>query len=207
MFRSKAPSLLVVVLLLLCFSGQLRAQSEQRVDTAEPNNEPVRSFSLLYEVRQLRLALRQNSVQQHRSNLIVERIRHEQDLTEILEAQHGDLTDQIGDLTAEGRYGDEIAARKDYETEIAEASDAGERAQLIQEQSHLKRSLERERKTDGDRVERLRDRAHEIEKKLETERETLVSLRFQLDDMERELERQVANGERQRAARAQSQQL
>lgn len=206
MFRFKAPSSLIVVLLLLCSSGQLRAQSEQRADPAPPNNETVVKLlsALLNEMRELRFALQQNNIQQHRSNLIVERIRHEQDLIEILEAQRDDLSDQIGDLTAEGRYGDEIDALKDYETEIAEASDVSERAELVQEQSRLKRTLERKKKTDGDQVERLRDRAHEIEKKIQNGRETLGGLRYQLDDLEREMERQVANDARRQAARAQS---
>ena len=187
-------------LLLLCWAGPLCAQSEQPVNVA--NNETTAKLlnELLNEVRALRLALQQSTLQQHRSAFIIERIRREQDLVDALELDRNDLSDQIGDLSADGRYDEEVDAIKEYESQIAEEGDSREKAELVKEQARLKRSLERRKKTDGEQLDRLRERVRELDTKLQTERSTIAFLRSQLENLEREMERPLQNADRKQAA-------
>jgi chromosome segregation ATPase len=203
MYGIKLTQLAMGVLLLLGSAGTLRAQSEQPANVPPANNEITVKLlkDLLNEVRQLRFALQQSALQQHRSAFILERMRREQDVIDMLEMDRNDLSDQIGELSAEGRYDEEVDALKDYEAEITATSDAKEKAELVQEQSRLKRSLERKKKTDGEQLERLRDRIRELDTKLQTERSAIAFLRFQLDALEREMERQIENAEKKQAAR------
>jgi hypothetical protein len=208
MSKIKATTSAMVVLMLLGSAGQLSAQSEQPVNVAPANSEITVKLlkDLLNEVRQLRFALQQNTLQQHRSALTLERIRREQDVIDILEMDRSDLSDQVGDLSAEGRYEDEVDAIKEYDGQIAEASDAREKAELAQEQSRLKRSLDRKKKTDVEQLERLRERIKELDTKLQSSRSTIATLRYQLDMLEREMERQVENAEKKQAAKNRPQQ-
>ena len=208
MCKIKVTTFAMAVLMLLGSAGQLRAQSEQPANVAPPNYEITAKLlkDLLNEVRQLRFALQHSTLQQHRSAFIFERMRREQDVIDMLEMDRNDLSDQIGELAAEGRYDDEADAIKEYDAEIAEASDAREKAELAQEQSRLKRSLERKKKTDGEQLERLRERIKELDTKLHTSRSTIAFLRTQLEMLEREMERQVENAERKQAARNRPQQ-
>ena len=201
MRKIKVRTSAIVALFLLCWAGPLRAQSEQPVNVA--NNETMAKLlrELLNEVRELRLALQLSALQQHRSAFIMERIRREQDLIDVLEMDRNDLSDQIGDLLAEGRYDEEVDAMKDYEAQITETSDAREKAELVQEQARLKRSLERRKKTDGEQIDRLRERVRELEAKLQTQRSAIAFLRSQLETLEREMERQLEDADKKQAAR------
>ena len=208
MCKFKVTTFAMVALMVLGSGGQLSAQSEQPVNVPPANNEIMIKLlkDLLNEMRQLRFALQQNALQQHRSALTLERIRREQDVIDILEMDRSDLSDQVGDLSAEGRYDEDLDAIKQYDGEIAEASDPREKAELAQDQSRVKRSLERKKKTDGEQLERLRERIKELDTKLQTSRSTIAFLRSQLDVLEREMERQVENAERKQAARNRPQQ-
>jgi chromosome segregation ATPase len=208
MCKFKVTTFAMVALMVLGSGGQLSAQSEQPVNVPPANNEIMIKLlkDLLNEMRQLRFALQQNALQQHRSALTLERIRREQDVIDMLEMDRSDLSDQVGDLSAEGRYDEDLDAIKQYDGEIAEASDPREKAELAQEQSRVKRSLERKKKTDGEQLERLRERIKELDTKLQTSRSTIAFLRSQLDVLEREMERQVENAERKQAARNRPQQ-
>ena len=208
MCKFKVTTFAMVALMVLGSGGQLSAQSEQPVNVPPANNEIMIKLlkDLLNEMRQLRFALQQNALQQHRSALTLERIRREQDVIDMLEMDRSDLSDQVGDLSAEGRYDEDLDAIRQYDGEIAEASDPREKAELAQEQSRVKRSLERKKKTDGEQLERLRERIKELDTKLQTSRSTIAFLRSQLDVLEREMERQVENAERKQAARNRPQQ-
>jgi len=208
MCKFKVTTFAMVALMVLGSGGQLSAQSEQPVNVPPANNEIMIKLlkDLLNEMRQLRFALQQNALQQHRSALTLERIRREQDVIDMLEMDRSDLSDQVGDLSAEGRYDEDLDAIKQYDGEIAEASDPREKAELAQDQSRVKRSLERKKKTDGEQLERLRERIKELDTKLQTSRSTIAFLRSQLDVLEREMERQVENAERKQAARNRPQQ-
>ena len=203
MCKIRVATFAMAMLMLLGAAGQLRAQSEQPANVAPANNEITAKLlkDLLNEVRQLRFTLQQSALQQHRSAFMLERMRREQEVIDLLEMDRNDLSDQIGELSAEGRYDDEADAIKEYDSEIAEASDTREKAELSQEQSRLKRSLERKKKTDGEQLERLRERMKEVDTKLQTSRSTIAFLRTQLDMLEREMERQIENAERKQAAR------
>ena len=201
MSRALATSFVI----LFCFASTrpANAQSEQRTDPAVQSSEAAVQLlkALLGEVKQLRSALQQSTVAQHKSSLILERIRRQQDLIDILEAQRDDLRDQIAEFAADGRYEEEIDGIKEYDTEIAETNDPRERAELVQEQARLKRSLERKKKADAEQLERFKLRVAETEKKIQSEQATLIDLRYQLQLLERDLERQSADSEKHQASK------
>jgi TolA-binding protein len=208
MFKSKVTFSLLIALLLVCVAQPARAQTAGPTESTASSNQTELQLLrvLISEVRQLRFAMQESTIRQHRSTLIFERIRRQQDIIDMIESHRDDLSDQIGELTNSERYDEEIDELKAYEGEITETTDPQERADLVQEQSRIKRALERKKKADGNQVERLRDRARQVQTKLENERATLTDLQYQLDILEREMERQIGIAGKQQAAKDQSSQ-
>jgi len=201
MFKTKLSFSLLMALFLYS-AQQTSAQNVPPAESATPNAQTEAQLlrALLNEVRQLRLTLQKSSIRQLRSTLILDRMRRRQDLIDIFDMEINDVRAEIRDLTAEGRYDEHLDEIKDYETAINETNDYKERAELVQEQARMKRALERRKKMDGEQLERCREREREIERVLKTEREALADLLYQMETLEREMDRQLATAERQQAA-------
>jgi hypothetical protein len=185
---------LLIALVATCSAQQLPSKRGLEAEPVPTNTQPEVQLlrALLVEMRQLRLELQRNMLNQHRSNLMLERIKREQDYIDALEKRLEGVREQIRDLTSAGRYDDELEDIKETEIAIEETTDRLERADLIQDQARCKRLLERRKKVDSVSLEQQRGREREIQEKLETEKSSLLALQYQLDAMEREIAQQLA---------------
>jgi chromosome segregation ATPase len=149
--------------------------------------------ALLEEVRQLRLAVQKGSLSQHRSQLLLERIARQQDRVEGLNAEIEQVREQLQVLSQPGRYDEEL---KGMEEAISRARNPQERARLEEAYDALKRSLEEQRQADQKELERQRERERALAARLQTEQARLAELQEQLEAIEREMDKQVAETRR-----------
>jgi hypothetical protein len=185
---------LLIALVAACSAQQFSSKRALDAESVPTNTQPEVQLlrALLVEMRQLRLELQKNMLNQHRSNLMLGRIKREQDYIDALEKRLEGVREQIRDLTSAGRYDDELEDIKETEIAIEETTDRLERADLIQDEARCKRLLERRKKVDSVSLEQQRGREREIQEKLETEKSSLLALQYQLDAMEREIAQQLA---------------
>jgi small-conductance mechanosensitive channel len=184
--------LFVVVLLLL--SAQPAFAQRDGPAGAPASSNPQTELQLLRElideVRKLRSALLVNSVLQHRSSLLLERARRQSDLIVRLEGELQDLRQDMRELSDKGRYDEQLANLKEVETELSQAGDPTERADLTLEYGRISRSLERQKKADQEELDRKRERAPKLEARLLMEQATLNDLDSQLEALERDADLQ-----------------
>jgi chromosome segregation ATPase len=145
--------------------------------------------SLLDEVRQLRLAVQHGSLSQHRSQMLLERIGRQQDRIEGLSADLEQLRDEMKELANPARYDDEL---REMEAAIQATSDPQARAAQVQAYEALKHSLARQRQADQQELQRQQERERDLDAKLRMEQARLAEMQEQLEAVERELDRQVA---------------
>ena len=146
--------------------------------------------ALLDEVRQLRLAVQHNSLSQHRSQILLERIGRQQDRLENLSADLEQLRTQMQELANPDRYEAEL---REMEEAIKATTDPQTRAALIQAYEGLKRSLAQQRQADQQELQRQQERERKLDGQLRMEQARLAELQEQLEAVERELDRQVAD--------------
>ena len=78
----------------------------------------------------------------------------------------------------------------------ARNADPQTRQQLVQTYESLKRSIERQREYARQEAERNRARQQQLEATLQAEQSRLAELREQLDALDRDLDRQVSDGKK-----------
>ena len=171
MNRSILARLFGIALLVLACTSELGAQTS----TSPTSKQEVASNELVNEVRQLRIALQQLSVNAYRGQVMVERLRLQQEQVNRLSQELNAARNHLADLRSEQIT---IKAKFEEAEKQREAGVAGE-----SQTSRYKEILESLKRTE----ERLVEQDGQISSQLEEERSSLNDLNKRLDALEREM--------------------
>ena len=185
--------LLPGLLISSCFLNQAqpRPQLQDPQTQTSPRERPDESkllTILINEVHQLRLALEQNNLLQHHSNVLLAHVRRQEDVIHETVTELRTLEKAMVDLAEPSRYDEQLDDLKDIETRINRATDPEIRLDLVQEYEGMKRRLDREKQSDKEQLERKRELKPKLMDKLREERDVLNDMNAQLDAFERDIE-------------------
>lgn len=184
--RSTLYCLLCFGILWLFSPEALRAQSSNRATETTSADQQILQ-ALLSEVRQLRLTLQRTNISVFRTQLMIERLRMQQERVDRLTRQ---LEENQNELTGAGLSRSQLTERsQDLESQIKAEQDAGRRAQLDAQYKELKYIMEQQ----TERETQLRARQVQLTTQLQTERAKLDEIDSRLEALERELEPPPAN--------------
>jgi predicted nucleic acid-binding Zn-ribbon protein len=182
-YRPSTPHHFLLLLLLCILAAPAKAQSPK-----PPDDKTLQS--LVNEVRLLRETLQRINLNSYRSQIIVERIRAQNDRVARLTRMLEDTRDESANIQM---HINQLAERaKSLESQIQQESDTKQRAQLEVEQKEFKYVLDQQKQ----RYERLRERETRLNTELQAEQGKLSELEGRLDALEREIENEM---ERQRS--------
>jgi hypothetical protein len=184
-------TLLSLLLLSVSFISDAQTPAQSGSSPREGKGEPQLLSILIDEVHNLRLTLEQNSLLQHRSNLLLARIRRQEDLIRETKAEIRALDNDMVDLADGSRYDDENDDLQDIETRINETTDLPTRLELVHEYAGIKRRLDRQKQSDKEQLERKRELKPKLEDKLREEETALMDLNSQLDAFELDIQLQM----------------
>jgi predicted nucleic acid-binding Zn-ribbon protein len=180
-FRASAFHFIFLIL-LVCIPPSSVAQN------SKPTEDKTLQ-SLLNEVRLLRETLQRINLNSYRSQIIVERIRAQNDRVARLTRMLEDSRDEAANIQVHINQLSESA--KSLENRIQQEADLKQRSQLETELKEFKYILDQQRQ----RYERLRERELRLNTELQAEQGKLSELEGRLDALEREVEIEI---ERQR---------
>jgi hypothetical protein len=146
---------------------------------------------LIDEVHQLRLTLEQSSVSQHRSNLLLARIRRQEDLIHEIRVEIRILDKDMADLADGSRYDDEADDLQDVEARINETTDPSSRIELVHEYNGIKRRLDRKKQADKEDLARKGELKPKLEEKLREQQGVLIGMNSELAAFEQDIELQM----------------
>lgn len=185
----------------LAFAAGVMAQTPTPASSSglTPDTQLLRALleeqrALREEVRQLRAVILRSNITTYRAQKLTDQLAQQQ--------SHVDgLTEQIEQLKAQTQQslqgsGDEQELR-DLEAAI-QAADPQTRPQLIQVYESLKRSIERQREYAQQEVAQNRIRQQQLEALLNNEQIRLADIREQLEALDRDLDKQLADGKKAR---------
>jgi predicted nucleic acid-binding Zn-ribbon protein len=182
-YRPFTPNYFLLLLLFCILAASAKAQSSK-----PPDDKTLQS--LVNEVRLLRVTLQRINLSTYRSQIIVERIRAQNDRVARLTRMLEDTRDESANIQVHINQLTERA--KSLESQVQQESDAKQRSQLEVEQKEFKYVLDQQRQ----RYERLRERELRLNSELQAEQGKLSELEGRLDALEREIENEM---ERQRS--------
>lgn len=183
MKRSTLYCLLCFGILWLLSPCALRAQSSNRAAETTPGDQQVLQ-ALLSEVRQLRLTLQRANLSVFRAQIMIERLRMQQERVDRLARQ---LEENQNELTGSALSQSQLTERgKELESQIKSEQDAGRRAQLEAQSKELTYIMEQQ----TERETQLRARQGQLATQLQAERTKLDEIDSRLEALERELEQQ-----------------
>jgi len=188
--------LLLGLLISSCLFSQAQTppqpkEPQTQTSLQEKSDESKFLTILINEVHLLRLALEQNNLLQHHSNVLLARVRRQEDVTHEAATELRTLKLAIVDLADTSRYDEPLDDLKDMETRISRATDPEIRLDLVNEYEGMKRRLDREKQSDKEQLERNRELKPKLEDKLRLEQDVLNDLNSQLDAFERDIEVQM----------------
>jgi len=147
--------------------------------------------SLLNEVRLLRETLQRINLNAYRSQIIVERIRSQNDRVGRITRMLEDTRDEIANLQMQTKQMSEQA--KAAESQVEQEADSNRRTAMEAEIKGFKQMLEPLKQ----RIDQLREREVRLNGELQTEQGKLSELEGRLEALEREIENEI---ERQRGS-------
>ena len=185
--------LLPGLLISSCFlnQAQTRPQLQDPQTQTSPRERPDESkllTILINEVHQLRLALEQNSLLQHHSNVLLANVRRQEDVIHETVTELRTLEKAMVDLAEPARYDEQLDDLKDIETRINRTTDPEIRLDLVQDYEGMKRRLDRAKQADKEQLELKRELKPKLMDKLREERDVLNDMNAQLDAFERDIE-------------------
>ena len=185
--------LLPGLLISSCFLDQAetRPQLQDPQTQTSPRERPDESkllTILINEVHQLRLALEQNNLLQHHSNVLLAHVRRQEDVIHETVTELRTLEKAMVDLAEPSRYAEQLDDLKDIETRINRTTDPEIRLDLVQDYEGMKRRLDRAKQADKEQLERERELKPKLTDKLREERDVLNEMNAQLDAFERDIE-------------------
>jgi chromosome segregation ATPase len=166
------------LLLFACFC--LPATSAEAQSSKTTDDKTLQA--LLNEVRLLRETLQRINLNAYRSQMIVERIREQNERVTRLDRMLEGIRDEMANLPTQISQISERA--KTVESQIQQESDLKQRAQLEDMQKELKSLRDQQR----EKLERLRERESRLTTELQAEQAKLSDLEGRLDALEREIE-------------------
>ena len=170
----------VGLLLLLCLSCSL-FQREARAQSPKQNNDEQITKALLEEVRLLRQTLQRLNLNAYRSQIIVERIRAQNDRVARLSRSLEDIRDEMADVQVLTNQFSERA--KAIEKQLQEESDEKRRGPMEAEYREMKYLLDINRQKE----QRLRERETRLSEQVRVEQAKLDDFEGRLDALEREI--------------------
>lgn len=182
--------LLCFVLSFVCFSlaapkASTQGQRTRESTTVRPSQDQTLQ-DLLKEVRQLRLAVERTNFNLFRAQVLVGRIRLQQDRIDRLTQQIEEIRTQSADNKSnQSRLQDRI---KELDSRISQERDLTLRTQFESEQKEMKFLVEQQ----GAWEEQQRQRENQLSIQMQAEQEKLRRLNDRLDALEREFEIQNA---------------
>lgn len=193
MVYKRATTIGQCILLFLAFgsicsglsTSKIYAQGQRKAQPAPAQtNQDQILRSLLEEIRQLRRSLERTNFNTFRAQIIVERIRLQQEQLARLNQQFEELRTQAADNKLnQSHIQDQI---KDLDTRISQERDPTSREQFVSQQKEMKFMLEQQ----GVWEERQSERQNQLSVQIQTEQDRLKRLNDRLDSLEREVEAQ-----------------
>jgi|GEM_PF-780129 len=178
----------LLCLSVFCFilAGPAIAQSGRAAEPAPPTqiDDGMTVRALLNEVRLLRLSFQRWNLNSHRAQIVVERVRAQQEHVDRLKKDLAELQKQIAELKLEQKRME--AYLKELEEQILREQVALRRNEMATQLRRMKLELELQ----GQREEMLRDREVKLGGQLQTEEARLRELNDHLDALEKDLEAQ-----------------
>lgn len=179
-----------ICLLLITFSigafAQQTGTTAASPAAASPEAQLLRA--LLDEVRQLRAAMQRTNLNLHRAQMLTGQLARQQNRVNSLAEEIEQLKIQVQQSLDTSRDEDEM---KEMEASIGEA-DPQTRAPMIQTYNSMKRTIARQRELARTEAERMQARQTLLENTFRMEQAKLGELQEQLDAIDREFERQMA---------------
>lgn len=183
MIRPNLYWLLCFVILYLISPCTLRAQSSNRAPENTAGDQQVLQ-ALLSEVRQLRLTLQRTNLSVFRAQIMIERLRTQQERVERLARQ---LEENQNEITGSALSQSQLSERsRDLESQIKLEQDVGRRAQLEAQYRELKYITDQQ----TERETQLRSRQAQLTTQLQAERTKLDEIDSRLEALEQQLEQQ-----------------
>lgn len=184
------PVYLVLVVSLsviaITIFGPAFAQGERAQDPVN-NTEQQLLREILTEVRQLRVSVQRANLTSYRSQMMIERVRSQQQNITQLTRQLDDLRTEITNLKINLPQMQERV--KGFEAELENEREPARRNQLDVELKAFKQMVE----VQASRQQQLQDREAQLIGQLQTEQGTLNGLMDRLQEIERDMELQVTN--------------
>ena len=167
-------SVIGIVAIVLAAPRDSHAQTRTVVDAGLTKQEKMME-ALLDEVHRLRVAMQQITVNAYRGQVMVERLRLQQDQVDRLSRELEGVRNQIGDVRAAQVIGKESLDEAEKQREVGMSSEAAVK-------------IVRARFEDFKRQEqRLSERENQLAGDLAIERANLADLNIRLDALEREM--------------------
>jgi chromosome segregation ATPase len=174
MKRSALYLFFPMAMLVLFAPNNICAQSSTAPNPSRPHQDPVIQ-ELLSEVRQLRIAFQRMSVNAYRTQVLVERVKMQQEQVNRLTQEHNSVRNQLNEMKA---------AQIRLKERIDEAEKQHARGLMAEsEVSAMKAALEDVKRREQD----LTERETQISIELNSERRNLTDLNKRLDDLEQEM--------------------
>lgn len=190
--RNHLLACIAIALFLWCAFGASPAWGQRNTGTTErkqPNQEQILQ-ALLTEIRQLRLAFERTNMNLFRAQILVERIRLQQNRVDGLQQQLEEVRNQTSDS---GLNQTQLAERtRDIESRINQERDPKARSDLENERKELKNLVDQQ----GAWEQRQREKENQLMAQIQTEQDKLKRLNDRLDAFERELEGQSRGADR-----------
>jgi hypothetical protein len=174
MKRSTLFTIMAIGLVFLCSARDSRAQSNSLSNVVRTKQDPVVQ-ELLGEVRQLRIALQHITVNAYRGQVLIERLRLQQEQVNRLSQELGSTRNQLGEMRTEQAS----AKAKLDESEKGQEKGLVSEATTAKHREVLEGLLRHEL--------RLSEREVQVVAALEAERVNLADLNKRLDALELEI--------------------
>jgi chromosome segregation ATPase len=184
--RSTLYCLLCLSILWFLSPVSVQAQAVNRAAETAPDAEQVLQ-SLLKEVHQLRLALQRANLKVFRAQIMMERLRAQQERVDRLARQ---LEENQNEVNGSGLSRTQLTERSQaLESQIKAEQDAALRAQLEAQYKELKYVMDQQAEQDS----QLRARQTQLTAQLQAEKAKLDEMDSRLEALEREMEEQPPN--------------
>jgi chromosome segregation ATPase len=197
MNMSRIKTISVICFLFLTFSifsSIVNAQTSANSPAKSGQGESEQTMhALLNEVRELRLAIQQSNLSVYRTQVVVERMRLQQQLVDRLSERLRGTREQIANWKRElGEWQEET---KMIERRINRTTDATERSNLEEQQERFKSRLAAFALENT----RMQEQESQLTGQLNIEQAKLADFNDQLDTLQRELEIQPAENQKGKA--------
>lgn len=188
--RIKSVSLVLVIslsIIAIIIIGSALAKGGHAQESGNSTEQQVLR-EILTEIRQLRVAVQRANLISYRGQMMIERVRAQQQYIVQMTRQLDDLQTEVSNLKVSLPQMQERV--KSFEIELENERDPARRSPLDAELKAFKQMVELQ----VSRQQQLQEREAQLTSQLQTEQGTLNGLVDRLQEIERDMERQVTVG-------------